>query len=390
MALMSASISEVKRSAGQCAVAAAAYGARTKLNWYPKVQILQSSKNYKLSEVRSFEEGKLGQEHLAFFNWDDVFFEIEKLKNERSWYNLNLSKENLKNILEQKDWYILYIPKAELEVKNYKQVQLWQEVGTVLLKSAVERIYNYQRSEFEKENLEVVIVGKDNPNFIEEYLLAVKQSEEGLIRKIKELKDVVEKKEFKKSFPIEKDFNAIFYDRHLYLPLLYLGSGYDSETIKIKPLSLNKGESDFIEDLKIFHKGNEGFFKDKELYLLRNRSRKGIGFFEANNFYPDFILWLVQGKKQHLAFIDPKGLRQVQGFSDEKIQLHETIKSKIQPSLAEPDIELSSFIISNTLFTELSHWKGQNSIQDFNKKNIFFQGEQRGEYISLILKLLHK
>ena len=36
MALFSCPISEVKRSAGHCAVAAAAYGARTKLNWHPK------------------------------------------------------------------------------------------------------------------------------------------------------------------------------------------------------------------------------------------------------------------------------------------------------------------------------------------------------------------
>ena len=26
-------------------------------------------------------------------------------------------------------------------------------------------------------------------------------------------------------------------------------------------------------------------------------SKRGIGFFEAGNFYPDFILWLLVGKK---------------------------------------------------------------------------------------------
>lgn len=35
------------------------------------------------------------------------------------------------------------------------------------------------------------------------------------------------------------------------------------------------------------------FMKDKELYLLRNKSKKGIGFFDALGFYPDFIVWLI-------------------------------------------------------------------------------------------------
>lgn len=31
-------------------------------------------------------------------------------------------------------------------------------------------------------------------------------------------------------------------------------------------------------------------FDDKSLFLLRNKSKVGMGFFEAVNFYPDFIL----------------------------------------------------------------------------------------------------
>ena len=38
---------------------------------------------------------------------------------------------------------------------------------------------------------------------------------------------------------------------------------------------------------------------------------KGLGFFEAGNFYPDFILWLLVGERQYVTFIDPMGLRSV-------------------------------------------------------------------------------
>ena len=58
----------------------------------------------------------------------------------------------------------------------------------------------------------------------------------------------------------------------------------------------------------VFHNAKKALFKGTELYLLRNQSRgKGIGFFEAGNFYPDFILWLLVPDRQYVTFVDPKG-----------------------------------------------------------------------------------
>ena len=89
-------------------------------------------------------------------------------------------------------------------------------------------------------------------------------------------------------------------------------------------------------------------FEGKELYLLRNMSRgKGIGFFEAGNFYPDFILWLLVGDRQYVTFIDPKGIRNLEGTNDPKIEFHNTIKG-IEDRLDDPQVVLSSFIASNT------------------------------------------
>ena len=35
---------------------------------------------------------------------------------------------------------------------------------------------------------------------------------------------------------------------------------------------------------------------------------RGVGFFEAGNFHPDFIVWQIEGKKQYVNFVDPKGI----------------------------------------------------------------------------------
>jgi len=93
---------------------------------------------------------------------------------------------------------------------------------------------------------------------------------------------------------------AVWFGRHLYELLLYL----DSNIVEISPSSLNKGERQFVEDLKAFHDRNADYFKTKGLYLLRNLSKgRGVGFFEAGNFHPDFILWLLMGDRQPVILV---------------------------------------------------------------------------------------
>ena len=97
--------------------------------------------------------------------------------------------------------------------------------------------------------------------------------------------------------------------------------------VKVYPVHLNEGERDFIHDLKRFYKGNPSFFAEREMYVLRNRSKRGIGFFEADNFDPDFILWLVEGDKQFVSFVDPKGLRNLDSsLGNVKIEFYKKMK----------------------------------------------------------------
>lgn len=360
------------------------------IDWYPKVQVLKSSKLTNVTTVVAIEEGKLDSIHTAFLDWNRIYFDIQKFKNERSWYNVNLSIDALKDILLSPDWYTLQIPSTELELNDYNKVKLWHELALSLLKSFIERLYNYQKNKFYSDKIEVAILDSNNPNFEAEYNFLVKKTEDRLIGKLKELKEIVRKKEFQENFKIDNDFEALYAGLHLYQPLIYIDKGRYEEVIKIQPVPLNNGERDLVEDLKQYFNSNTDFFKDKQLYLLRNMSKKGIGFFEANNFFPDFILWLVIGDKQYVSFIDPKGLRQIQGLTDPKIQLHSLIKSTIQTKLNDSNIVLNSFIISNTPYNQLTHWKGQESMEDFNASHILFQKEQRQFYIQKIIDMQTK
>ena len=174
---------------------------------------------------------------------------------------------------------------------------------------------------------------------------------------------------------------AIWFDKHLYRPLLYL----ESKIVEISPAPLNKGERQFVEDLKAFHDGDEQFFRDHELYLLRNLSRgRGVGFFEAGNFHPDFILWLLAEGQQTVLFVDPKGIRNI-GPSDPKIQFFETIK-EVEHRLGDPTVRLESFIVSNTSSATMRmQWDMEKS--EIQKRHIVFQEEDRDSYVRAILKL---
>lgn len=154
--------------------------------------------------------------------------------------------------------------------------------------------------------------------------------------------------------------------------------------METRPAPLNQGERQFVEDLKSFHDRNSQFFKTRELYLLCNLSRgPGVGFFEAGNFRTDFIMWLVEGGKQQVVFVEPKGIRNLTP-SDPKIQFFETIKA-IEERLDDPDVRLESFIVSNTpSATMRKQW-------DMNKdrmlaQHILFQEEDKETYIEIMLK----
>ena len=182
-------------------------------------------------------------------------------------------------------------------------------------------------------------------------------------------------------------FRSICFGPHLYQPLIYL----NSNLVDVRPVALNEGERDFVTDLKTFYENDRGFFEGKELYLLRNLSRaRGIGFFEAGNFYPDFILWLLVGGKQYVSFIDPKGIRNLDGADDPKISFYKTIK-KLEQRLADPDVILNSFIIANTRFEQVEHWLTPDTGKRMSKaafdiRHVLFQNEDKAQYVEKMLK----
>jgi len=73
---------------------------RIPLDWYPKVEAVQSESVHAnaLGEVRHI--GKLAKQHLAFFDLDAVYQEIVRYKSERGWDSLIVTRDIVKTLLE--------------------------------------------------------------------------------------------------------------------------------------------------------------------------------------------------------------------------------------------------------------------------------------------------
>ncbi|GIW56285.1 MAG: type III restriction endonuclease subunit R [Nitrospiraceae bacterium] len=355
------------------------------LDWYPKLQAMASGAGRTSAQLAERDRCYFEQSHLAFFDFDAIYFELQQFKNERAWHNLTLLRKSLASLLTRKDWYTLYIPKEEMHFRSFQQVQRWQEIATALFKKYLDRYYKFKKQEFEGGHLEYRELSEDDPNFVSEYRLLIDQSREDIVQKLEEIKGLIGAGKLRN---VEfQSLHAIAFGRHLYEPLIYVGN----DLIEVKPVVLeNEGERDFVLDLQTFCEAKKESLKGKELYLLRNMSRgRGIGFFEAGNFYPDFILWLLVGGKQYVTFIDPKGLRNLEGPEDPKIRFYLTIK-ELEQRLGDSAVVLNSFIISSTPFNQVKWWNGNMTKEDFEKRNVLFQREDRATYIEKLFTKLNE
>ncbi len=347
------------------------------IDWYPRIQSLESKRGSRLGtkEETVFEDG-----HLDFLDYDDLFFRLEKFKRERTWHNLNISKSMIRTLLTDRTWYKVVVPSGKMEFSDFGNVALWQEMAAELLQRFSEEYYNYCKAAFIEPRLELreIEAGDGSLPEADEYQLIVDASETALINDIQNLTGEIATR--KAGVLRAGDLKGCLFGTHLYEPVLHAAKG---SKIQIAPVSLNESEFQFLDDLRVFVEKDRARLEAEgiELFLLRNESRgRGVGFFEAGNFYPDFLLWLVKDGRQHLAFVEPHGL-QHEGPGHKKIEFHQVIKG-IQARLASENIILNSFIVTPTRFGKLNWGKTIHELEDMH---VLFMEDQKDTYVASII-----
>lgn len=138
----------------------------------------------------------------------------------------------------------------------------------------------------------------------------------------------------------------------------------------------------------------DGVLKGKKLFLLRNQAKgKGVGFFEGTGFFPDFILWIKQGKRQRVVFVEPHGMvYDAAPQINEKAGLHEKLRAEAAPALAKyKGVELDAYVVSRTAYQKLrSKWVRDDgtpwTLNECAERHILFpERTQDYDYIGHIL-----
>jgi len=259
-----------------------------------------------------------------------------------------------------------------------------------LINAYAERFYRFVRGRWEAPYIEVAEVGADDLDG-QDYTIETMDlvgSKEEIKEKIEEIaKFVTNLKSALETNPLIEwnqwngRWRTVPFVGHLYQPLLYVGKNVQ---IKISPVPLNKYESQFVEDLAKWC--NTG----QEIYLLRNQAVTGLGFFQASNFFPDFLLWVQDGQRQHLAFVDPKGLLHSTP-ADPKIQFATRDIPRLQEIIDTQGagLTLHAFILSNTHFTSLRWSKDDGTVmskEEIERLGILFQADDSETYIGSLMR----
>lgn len=367
------------------------------LDCYPRIEAFASKGN---ESVKSLDKQKqcclLNKRLFDWFDWDKIYLALQKQKMLLSLNNLRLDKARFKQFVYQNDWYKLYIPPSELELSDFSAVQKQQDLMQELLLNYLEAFYKANKGWYEAQFYREVWVDEDNGSMLENYEFAIDlQADSGVYQnKLEDLKKRVESGELAKVLGWKAaNVEAICFNPHLFYPIMTL-ENQAALPFTMKPLSMNeKSEIQFVNDLKNAHAAGllTEWTGGKELYLLRNAANKskGLGFALAGNFYPDFLLWLVDktSGKQWLTFVDPKGIRHLT-WDDPKFGLYSSVK-KLEKDL-NLDLTLNSFILSITPFDGLLNDGAaalyDKSKEEFENKHILFMED--GDYLEQMFKMI--
>lgn len=351
-------------------------------NLLPRVEIIESEENEGIQATTPRKPQKISDDFLRLLDWDEIYIDLLRFKGESGWNNIRITKSTLIEIME-KQLYTLYCPSEYVHPSSFKDIIHLNEITKTILKKYLKRFYEKRKNNWLKNHMDLITLRKENDNLnFENYDIQVDEDKPLIYS---EVKQIIEEQINQITEKFSSNYlENVFFDNHIYQPLLS-----DNQDLYIHPAGLNEGEKQFIYDLKEYFGQIHERIKDKEIYVLRNLPKRGIGFFKKNYFYPDFIIWIVNDQKQSLLFVDPKGMSHMwEGLDEEKILLYKDLED-IQEGIRERkqvDITLDSFIISINYYDEIKQIFNNKTRKTLEEHHILFQKDDQTGYIEKMLK----
>lgn len=364
---------------------------RVTIDMRNKISIAAGGFNSQVAEdVVDYQENFL-KEFRDFLDYNALSLEANRFKLLKGYHNLIINQPVLSELIESGGFNLLS-HKGQFGINEAISGKI-QGVAVSLVKDYINKFYADKEKAFLSEHLTYDMLSH------KEHGAMFPASHTMIVKVPKKHDSFIKELEAKIKVMYEKDdatLPSIHFDKHLYSPIASIADGKKFKEIKTVPVRLNDGERDFIDHLRQYVKESDKF-KDKQLFVLRNLSVKGIGFFmDSSSFYPDFILWVVDGKTQYIYFLDPKGILLGEThFNNPKVLWcnndASTLEAKIQADLKndkkDVEVHISAFILSVTPFEKVRKvWSDGNVTKDEFAENKVLFIEKNKEYLTEIFK----
>lgn len=292
-------------------------------------------------------------ESLAMLDWDRIHGELVAHREAQGYRNLLIPPGVARTIMEARDptMYELIASPSIGCPAQFEGVQTLEGAVVDVLKRYTDSYYRLAQRRWDAAHLEYRKL-KDHSvreTGFQDYTVRVPKSDPELVKTIRKLI----KERQKRLRDSVRELPNLFFDRHIYQPLLIEAT----DDISTSPPGLNPGEKRFVEDLRdCCSREKDGMLRGKSIFLFRNLARgKGIGFFESVGFYPDFVLWVKEGKTQRIVFVEPHGmLHEALPQANEKVGLHRKLKADVGPALKGlKGVTADAYVVSRTPYDAL-------------------------------------
>ena len=312
---------------------------------------------------------KLDPRYAALFDRTRIHHKLLGRKRRRGWQNLVIEPETVGRLLDDaaQDWYELYAPPERISVTEFGQLRTLEDLAVELITEYAERFWRRERRRWEHDRIEVVSLDEGDRNHVKAWELSADATETRLVEDLRLLASRVQEDWFQ-----QLKVGVILAKAHAYEPLLYAGK--DCE-VTIRPVPLDENEKKVVKGLAGLAESGDPCLKGRELFLIRNLTRgRGVSFFDDYNYYPDFIVWLKDGERQHVVFLDPKGLSRFGDRERRKVQLHHQIAEvEEQVRSADPNLRLRAYVISVTAPTLIGDMG--RSEEEWKRDGVYFLDE---------------
>lgn len=324
-----------------------------------------------------------------FIDFNALHLEANRYKLLKGYNNLIIAPGVLSQLVDDGK-YTLYSHEGQFDIQEAINGQI-QNVAVNVAKDYINKFYADKEKAFLSKYLTYELLDQE---LHEDMFPAYQRMIVKIPKKYDSIIDELEANIKKLYEDDDEIIPTIHFDKHLYSPIASIAEGKKYKEIKTVPVRLNEGERDFIKHLKSYIR-ESGDLEGKEIFILRNLSRKGLGFFmESSSFYPDFILWIVDGKHQHICFLDPKGILIGEThFNNPKIlwckndapDLEKKIQQDIKKDKSGITVSISAYILSITPIDKVRKvWSdGTVTREQFEEHNVLFIEDSK-DYLNTI------